>query len=76
MISSITNAPVARSAGAISSDPALNKVCAVGASLVTTACVGGVILNAVAGMPLGAVYYAGLATLGGAGTYACVKSDD
>lgn len=62
--------------GAISSDPTLNNVCAVGAGLVTTACVGGVVLNVVAGMPLGAVYYAGLATLGGAGTYACVKSDD
>ena len=76
MIISDTFTTVEQDAGAISSDPTLNNVCAVGAGLVTTACVGGVILNVVTGIPLGAVYYAGLATLGGAGTCTCVKLTD
>ena len=70
-----STAPVSLDAGAVSSDPTLNTVASVGCGLVATACVGGVVLNAMAAAPLGAVYYAGLATLAGAGSYACVAPD-
>jgi len=61
--------------GALSSDNTLNVSVAVGAGCVATACIGGAVVNLVVGAPLGAIYYAGLATLAGSGVYAAVADN-
>ena len=61
--------------GALSSDNTLNVTVAVGAGCVATAFVGGAVVNLVVGAPLGALYYAGLATIAGSGAYACVSDN-
>ena len=70
-----SNAVTETAVGALSADNGLNVTVAVGAGCVTAACVGGAALNLVAGAPLGALYYAGLATLAGSGAYAAVAPD-
>ena len=59
--------------GAFGADPVINKVMAAGCIGVSTACVGGVVLNVMAGAPLGALYYAGLATMSSAAAVAAVS---
>ena len=66
------NQAQAQDSGAFCSDPLANKAMAGGCIGVSVACVGGVILNVVAAAPLGALYYAGLATMGSAGAIAAM----
>lgn len=72
IISETINAGISNDTGAISQNDNLNVVCSVGCGTVSVAMVGAAVINVAAAMPVGALYYTGLATIAGAGSYACV----
>ena len=72
IISETHDVGTSNDAGGISNNDTLNMVCAAGAGTVSAAMVGAAVVNAAAAMPIGAIYYVGLATIAGAGSYACV----
>ena len=71
-IATTVNQGQAQDAGAFCNDQIANKAMAGGCIGVSVACVGGVILNVASGAPLGALYYAGLATMASAGAVAAM----